>query len=53
MHGGIRKIALSADDIWRPDIFVWNSISTNFKSLYDMDLTLKSDGEWVASKKDT
>ena len=44
MHGGITKIALSSDMVWTPDIYLWNSISEEFYSLEDMDLTLTSDG---------
>ena len=44
MHGGITKIALSSDMVWTPDMYLWNSISEEFYSLEDMDLTLTSDG---------
>ena len=44
MHGGITKIALPSSTIWTPDMFLWNSISEEFYSLYDMDLTLTHDG---------
>ena len=44
MHNNISKIALPANKVWKPDMFLWNSISEDFHSLYDVDLTLTYDG---------
>ena len=44
MHDGITQLVLPAESVWRPDIYIWNSVSEDFHSLFDVELTVNYDG---------
>ena len=49
MHGGIEQIVLPAEDVWTPDIFLWNSEASTFDSKYPTNIlyTYQGDALWV------